>query len=62
MRGIRALRYRCEFAPQRESCVVYARGSYINEEDRAESGAGLVRDAIDLRDSDQVLAKLRLWL
>ena len=53
------LRYRYEFAPQRELYVVYARGGYLEEEDHAESSARLFRDAVGLRDSDQVLVKLR---
>ncbi len=53
------LRYRYEFAPQRELYVVYARGGYLEDEEHAESSVRLFRDAVDLRDADQVLVKLR---
>lgn len=55
------LRYRHEFAPQRELYVVYARGGYLEEDDHSGSSHRLFRDAVELRDSDQLLVKLR-WL
>jgi hypothetical protein len=54
------LRYRYEIAPQRELYVVYARGGYLQEDDDHDRGAGrLFFDAAQLRDSDQLLVKLR---
>ena len=59
------LRYRYEFAPQRELYVVYARGG--DEQVRYEDSlaqhhdgiGGLLDDLADLRDAEQVLVKLR---
>lgn len=59
------LRYRYEFAPQRELYVVYGRGgSEQLRDDDPDHGprrgmGGLFGDALDLRDADQVLVKLR---
>ncbi len=61
------LRYRYEFAPQRELYVVYARGGdsrtlYDDEHDLRhgyDGIGGLFGDIPDLRDADQVLVKLR---
>ena len=61
------LRYRYEFAPQRELYVVYARGGnlrtlYDDEHDLRhghDGMSGLLGDIADLRDADQVLVKLR---
>ncbi len=59
------LRYRYEFAPQRELYVVYGRGgSEQLRDDDPEHGprrgmGSLFGDALDLRDADQVLVKLR---
>jgi hypothetical protein len=60
------LRYRYEFAPQRELYVVYARGGderTVYEDghprDSHDGLGGLFADIPDLRDADQVLVKLR---
>lgn len=58
------LRYRYEFAPQRELYVVYGRGGREQLWDEPGPGprrgfGGLFGDALDLRDADQVLVKLR---
>jgi hypothetical protein len=60
------LRYRYEFAPQRELYVVYARGGEaqalqpIDDDHGARRGVGdLFGDVLDLRDADQILVKLR---
>lgn len=60
------LRYRYEFAPQRELYVVYGRGGHLqqslmdDEHNRRHDGMGdLFGDVIDLRDADQILVKLR---
>lgn len=52
------LRYRLEFAPQRELYLVYARGGFAIDEHRRGT-LDLIRDASELRDSDQFLIKLR---
>jgi hypothetical protein len=51
--------YRNEFSPQRDLYVVYARGGYAEDEGQDEHAARLFLDASRLRDSDQVLVKLR---
>jgi hypothetical protein len=59
------LRYRYEFAPQRELYLVYARGGdeqvqYDDPHAQRHGGLGsLLSDIADLRDAEQVLAKLR---
>lgn len=54
------LRYRYEIAPQRELYVVYGRGGFDQEDDLHDRGAArLFLDATGLRDSDQLLVKLR---
>lgn len=59
------LRYRYEFAPQRELYVVYGRGGFMLDDelglaDGHDSGIGDLIQAIpDLRDADQILVKLR---
>lgn len=53
------MRYRHEIGPQRELYVVYARGGYLEDEDHTESSLRLLDEALRLRDSDQVLIKLR---
>ncbi len=59
------LRYRYEFAPQRELYLVYARGGDAQVQygdtpsPRHEGLGGLLSDIADLRDAEQVLAKLR---
>jgi len=52
------LRYRLEFAPQRELYLVYARGGFAIDQ-RQRNTLELIRDASELRDSDQFLVKLR---
>lgn len=59
------LRYRYEFAAQRELYLVYARGGdeqmrydALSVRDRDGLG-GLFGDILDLRDAEQVLMKLR---
>lgn len=60
------LRYRYQFAPQRELYVVYARGGderalYDDHDIRHghDGMGGLLGNVVDLRDADQVLVKLR---
>lgn len=61
------LRYRYEFGPQRELYVVYGRGGHLQQAQMLEDEFGhrhngmgdLFGDALDLRDADQVLVKLR---
>jgi uncharacterized protein DUF5916 len=53
------IRYRYEFSPQRDLYVVYARGGYAEDEGHDRHAARLFLDASRLRDSDQVLVKLR---
>jgi hypothetical protein len=53
------LRYRYEIAPQRELYVVYGRGGFELEEDHGRGVGSLFGDATRLRDSDQLLVKLR---
>jgi hypothetical protein len=54
------LRYRYEFAPQRELYVVYARGGYAEAEDHSRTVLDLFGTASGLRDADQLVAKL-VW-
>jgi len=56
------LRYRYEIAPQRELYVVYGRGGFALDEDVERNAGQLFLDAFDLRDSDQLLVKLRWHL
>jgi hypothetical protein len=54
------IRYRWTFRPQSDFYVVYGRGGLLFENDPAERGMGhLFASAFDLRDSDQLLVKLR---
>lgn len=54
------LRYRYEYAPQSDLYVVYGRGGYLEQIDEDRDGLGdLWREAIELRDADQILVKLR---
>ena len=54
------IRYRWTFAPQSDFYVVYGRGGLEFEDDPAESGLGhLFSSAFDLRDSDQLIVKVR---
>lgn len=59
------LRYRYEFAPQRELYIVYARGGdeQLQYDDlhtqRHDGIGGLLSDVADLRDAEQVLVKMR---
>ena len=54
------VRYRWTFAPQSDFYVVYGRGGLEFEEDPAERGLGhLLSSAFDLRDSDQLIVKVR---
>ncbi len=53
------IRYRWEFAPQSDLYVVYGRGGFVElQDDRSDFGE-LLDAALDLRDSDQVLVKVR---
>ena len=53
------IRYRWEFAPQSDLYVVYGRGGFVElPDDRSDFGE-LLDAALDLRDSDQVLVKVR---
>jgi hypothetical protein len=53
------VRYRWEFAPQSDLYVVYGRGGFVElQDDRSDFGE-LLDAALDLRDSDQVLVKVR---
>ena len=53
------LRYRWEFAPQSDLYLVYGRGGFI-EQDGVESDFGaLLETALELRDADQFLVKVR---
>lgn len=54
------LRYRYEYAPQSDIYVVYGRGGFVEEIDDDRDGLGdLWREAIELRDADQILLKVR---
>lgn len=54
------VRYRWTFAPQSDFYVVYGRGGLEFEEDPAERGLRhLLSSAFDLRDSDQLIVKVR---
>jgi len=53
------LRYRYLLGPQSDLYLVYSRGGYLEEERELRSTADLFDEAIGLRDSDQVLAKVR---
>ena len=54
------IRYRWTFAPQSDFYVVYGRGGLEFEDDPAERGLGhLFSSAFDLRDSDQLIVKVR---
>jgi hypothetical protein len=54
------LRYRWEFAPQSDLYVVYGRGGFVERENDPDDDLGSLLDAaLQLRDSDQILMKLR---
>lgn len=53
------IRYRWEFAPQSDLYVVYGRGGFVETEDDRSDFGELLDAALDLRDSDQVLVKVR---
>ena len=54
------IRYRWTFAPQSDLYVVYGRGGLEFEDDPAEPGMShLFSSAFDLRDSDQLIVKVR---
>ena len=54
------IRYRWTFAPQSDFYVVYGRGGLEFEDDPAEPGMShLFSSAFDLRDSDQLIVKVR---
>ena len=54
------IRYRWTFAPQSDFYVVYGRGGLEFEDDPAERGMShLFSSAFDLRDSDQLIVKVR---
>ncbi len=53
------LRYRYLIGPQSDFYLVYSRGGYLEQERDLRSSANLFDEAIGLRDSDQVLAKIR---
>jgi hypothetical protein len=54
------IRYRWTFAPQSDLYVVYGRGGIAFEEGPSSDDAGdLLSDAFNLRDSDQLLVKVR---
>ncbi|HWS28157.1 MAG TPA: DUF5916 domain-containing protein [Xanthomonadales bacterium] len=53
------IRYRWEFAPQSDFYVVYGRGGFVElQDDRSDFGE-LLDEALSLRDSDQLLVKVR---
>ena len=57
------IRYRWTFKPQSDLYVVYGRGGLEFEDDPAEPGLGhLFSSAFDLRDSDQLIVKVRYRL
>ena len=57
------IRYRWTFKPQSDLYVVYGRGGLAFEDDPAEPGLGhLFSSAFDLRDSDQLIVKVRYRL
>ena len=53
------LRYRWEFAPQSDLYVVYGRGGIVERAGRERDFVELLDQALDLRDADQVLVKVR---
>jgi hypothetical protein len=53
------LRYRYEIAPLSDFYIVYSRGGLDRIENSDESTLGLLGSSMDLRDSDQMLVKLR---
>ncbi|MBK8068789.1 MAG: hypothetical protein IPK27_14530 [Rhodanobacteraceae bacterium] len=53
------LRYRWEFAPQSDLYVVYGRGGIVERAGRERDFVELLDQALELRDADQVLVKLR---
>jgi hypothetical protein len=53
------VRYRYEFAPMSDLYVVYSRGGIDSMENPTEGMAGLMADSTSLRDSDQLLVKMR---
>lgn len=54
------VRYRWTFAPQSDLYVVYSRGGYAQDDERArDSTFDLLEDALELRDADQFLVKVR---
>jgi hypothetical protein len=54
------VRYRWTFAPQSDLYVVYGRGGLEFEDDPAGGGLGdLLSSALDLRDSEQLIVKVR---
>lgn len=54
------IRYRWTFAPQSDFYVVYGRGGLEFEDDPAEGGLDhMFSSALDLRDSDQLIVKIR---
>ena len=54
------LRYRWAFAPQSDLYVVYGRGGFVENQDDQDNGLTQLLDAaLRLRDSDQILVKVR---
>ncbi|MEZ0470717.1 DUF5916 domain-containing protein [Luteimonas salinilitoris] len=53
------LRYRYEFAPRSDLYLVYSRGGTLTTEGDPQSSFDLLEEALQLRDADQFLAKLR---
>lgn len=53
------LRYRYEIAPQSEFYLVYSRGGFERRDGHADDPGELFADALELRDADQLLAKVR---
>lgn len=53
------LRYRWEFAPQSDLYVVYARGGIVERGGRERDFGELLDEALELRDADQLLVKVR---
>ncbi|KFN43668.1 DUF5916 domain-containing protein [Arenimonas oryziterrae] len=53
------LRYRYLLGPQSDIYLVYSRGGYLEENRELRSTGDLFDEALGLRDSDQILAKIR---
>lgn len=53
------LRYRWAFAPQSDLYLVYGRGGFIESAGRERDFAALLDEALELRDADALLAKIR---